>query len=73
MQFPYERIRQYTHRYLYDDSLEFYKKLQTLNVTSQFDVYHKKMHAFQVIPVLPEAKRALKNAKSFIDKYLNQW
>lgn len=58
--------------YLYDDSLEFYKKLQTLNITSQFDVYHKKMHAFQVIPVLPEAKRALKNAKSFIDKYLNQ-
>ena len=58
--------------FLYDDSLEFYKKLQTLNVTSQFDVYHKKMHAFQVIPVLPEAKRALKNAKSFIDKYLNQ-
>lgn len=58
--------------YLYDDSLEFYKKLQTSNVTSQFDVYHKKMHAFQVIPVLPEAKRALKNAKSFIDKYLNQ-
>lgn len=57
--------------YLYDDSLEFYKKLQTLNVTSQFDVYHKKMHAFQVIPVLPEAKRTLKTAKSFIDKYLN--
>lgn len=56
--------------YLYDDSAELYKKLQMLDITSQFDVYCKKMHAFQVIPVFPEAKRALMNAKSFINKYL---
>lgn len=56
--------------YLYDDSVELNKRLQKFGVKSELMIYHKKMHAFQVIPVLPEAKRALKNAKSFIDKYL---
>ena len=53
--------------YLYDDSVELNKRLQAFGVKREFVVYHKKMHAFQVIPVFPESKKALVQVKKFID------
>lgn len=53
--------------YLYDDSVELNKRLQKFGVKSELMVYHKKMHAFQVIPSFPESRKALMQAKNFVD------
>ena len=68
--FPLVYIGVSDSEYLFDDSVELYKKLQASGVESKLDVFHKKMHAFQVIPAFPEAKKALNDAKKFMDKYL---
>lgn len=69
--FPPTYIGVSDSEYLYDDSAELYKKLQSAGVESKLDVYHKKMHAFQVITVFPESKKALQDVKRFIDRYLS--
>lgn len=53
---------------LRDDALMLYEKLQNQNVKCKLSVYHNMMHIFEVIPSLPESKRAYKEIEDFIDE-----
>ncbi|MCD8067833.1 MAG: alpha/beta hydrolase [Lachnospiraceae bacterium] len=54
---------------LRDDSIYLADKLKEANVPYVLNVYHKKMHTFQLVPVLPEAKEALSDMVQFMKKY----
>lgn len=71
-EFPPTFIDVSDSEYLYDDSVELNKRLQKFGVKSELTVYHKKMHAFQVIPVFLESKKALHQVKKFIDNEMTE-
>lgn len=55
---------------LYDDSLAMYGKLIESGTHCRLKVYRKTMHAFQIIPEFPEARKALKDFGEFTKAFL---
>ena len=53
---------------LYDDSVEFKKRMDEYSRDCTLDVYHNLMHTFPVIPVFKVSKPVLRKMKEFIDK-----
>ena len=53
---------------LLDDSKVLYEKLKKQGHQAAMDIQHGTCHAFQVFTAMPEARRALKNIFSFLEK-----
>ena len=53
---------------LFDDSRELYKKLSSEGHKVQLDIGHGVCHAFQVFPMMPEARRSIRHTFEFLEK-----
>lgn len=54
---------------LYDDSVTLYEKLKKEGHPVEMDVVSGICHAYATLPMMPEAKKTLKNAICFIEKF----
>lgn len=52
---------------LRDDSVNLCGKMQGYGVDCQLSLYHRMMHIFEVIPSLPETKKAFRQIREFLD------
>lgn len=57
---------------LRDDSVFLCEKMQMAGADCTLSLYHRVMHIFEVIPSLPESKRAFQEIREFILKNENQ-
>jgi len=55
-----------SHEILLDDAARFYRKAQQAGVDTRLDVWDGMFHVFQLIPMLPQSKAALKSVGEFV-------
>lgn len=53
---------------LYDDSVLLYEKLKKSGHAAELDIQHAQCHAFQMIPMIPEARKTIGKALRFIER-----
>ena len=53
---------------LYDDALTLYEKLREAGHKVKMSVGHKLVHAYAILPFMPEARKCIKEALDFIDE-----